>query len=68
MAYSQTDLDTIDAAIATGELEVVIDGKKVHYRTIDELMKARAFIAGQLASSGGNRRSVFYFTPAGRRD
>lgn len=68
MAYSQTDLDTIDAAIAAGELEITVDGKTVRYRSIAELLRAREHIEAQINTASGHRRSVFYFTPAGRRD
>jgi hypothetical protein len=58
MAYTQTDLDTLDRAIAQSEFEVELDGRRVRYRTMDELLKARAHIAGLLATV--TRRSSFY--------
>lgn len=68
MALTQTDLDNIDAAIASAELTVSVDGKSVTYRSIGELKRAREHVAGVITASGGTRRSAFYFTPAGRRD
>lgn len=53
MAYTQTDLDAVDAAIASGELRVSIDNRDVTYRSIDELMKARAFIAQNITANTG---------------
>lgn len=68
MALSQTDLDALDRAIASGELTVSYDGRTVTYRSINELKKAREHVAGVIAAGTGGRRSVHYFTPAGRRD
>lgn len=51
MALSQTDLDNIDAAIATGELKVEFNGRVVMYRSIGELKEARAHVASVIASS-----------------
>ena len=67
MALSQSDLDALDTAIAASELEVQLDGRRVRYRSIDELLKARAHVAAVLAAgasagSGGGRRA-FRFTP-----
>lgn len=52
MALSQTDLDALDTAIASSELEVQLEGRKVRYRSTDELLKARAHVAGVLAGIG----------------
>lgn len=49
MAFTQTQLDAIDAAIASGELTIEYNGERTTYRSIDELMKARAIVAGGLA-------------------
>lgn len=62
MPLSQTDLDALDAAIASQELEVQLEGRRVRYRSTDELLKARAHVAGVLAVATGNRRRVFRHT------
>ena len=63
MALSQTDLDALDRAIATAELEVEIDGHKVKYRSIAELTRARAHVAQVIsqgaAAAGGVNRAVY---------
>lgn len=51
MAFTPTDLAAIDAAIASGELSVEVSGKRVTYRSMDDLLKARALIATDLASA-----------------
>ena len=53
MAFTQAHLDALDAAIASGELEVKIGEKQVKYRNVAELMQARSFIAQQIANAGG---------------
>lgn len=51
MALTQTDLDNLDAAIASGELEVDFNGRRVKYRSIADLMAARAHVVSTLAST-----------------
>jgi len=60
MALTQTDLATIDAAIATGELEVEFNGRRVKYRSIAELMAARAHVASVLAAESSTPRRAAY--------
>jgi len=65
MALTQTDLENIDAAIASGHRLVRVEGRWVEYRSIDELKAARAHIAAQLASatagSAAGRYGAFRF-------
>lgn len=48
MSFSQTQLDALDAAIASGTLRVSYDGKDITYRSLDELMRVRSMVAGGL--------------------
>jgi hypothetical protein len=57
MAYTQTQLDALDAAIASGELIVKYDGREVTYRSIDQLIKARDFVFARLPTT---QRRVSY--------
>ena len=51
MPWTNTDLATIDAAIATGASQVRFsDGKQVTYRSIDDLKKARTEIQLYISS------------------
>ena len=64
MAHTQADLDAIKAAIASGEQSVEVGGRKVVYRSVDDLRKARDDIAAELASAAvsgtsGMRRGSF---------
>jgi hypothetical protein len=60
MAFNQTDLDAIRAAIGSGVLRVrYADGREVMYQSLDDLLKAERRIMDGLASPapGRSRRS-----------
>jgi hypothetical protein len=48
MAYSQADLDRINKAITAGTLSVEVEGRRVTYRTLDELLTVKAMIERDL--------------------
>lgn len=50
MAFTQTDLDAVDRAIASGELSIRTNDRTVIYRSMPELREARAAIAAALAA------------------
>jgi hypothetical protein len=60
MALTQTDLDALDSAIASSELEVQLEGRRVRYRSTDELLKARAHVAAVLAGATTPRTRASY--------
>lgn len=72
MALTQSDLDRLDAAIATSELEVEIDGRRVRYRDTASLISARTHVANVLigTAAGGNApvRSTYYPAMTLRRE
>jgi len=52
MAYTQADLDRIEAAIASEELEVETpEGSRTRYRSMSELIEARDEIRAGLAAA-----------------
>lgn len=59
MALTSSDLAALDAAIAMGELEVEVAGRRVRYRTIDELIKARAHVAGVIAQAATRKGAAY---------
>lgn len=61
MAYSQTDLDAIEEAIASGALKVKYADKEVTYRSLDEMMKVRDLIRRKLGATSisGNLNPVY---------
>lgn len=50
---TQADLDNLDRMIASGVLSTVYDGRRIEYRSMSDLMMARAHIAGQLGAASG---------------
>lgn len=67
MAISQTDLDNIDAAIASGELSVEVNGRKITYRSIGELLKARNHVAQTIAIQVGSNNNTAITVQFGTR-
>lgn len=64
MAYTQADLDALDAAIASGEKIVRVENRWVEYRSVTELQAARAHVQQVLTSAAvgaAARRTVFRF-------
>ncbi len=51
MAFTKDDIDAIDAAIASGELTVDYGDRKVGYRSISDLKRAKAHILENLSVS-----------------
>lgn len=50
MAFSDTDLENLERAIASGVLEVESsDGKRVKYASLGDLLRARDYVAAKLA-------------------
>ena len=63
MAFTQTQLDALEGAIATGSLSCEFDGKRVQYRSLDEMMRIRATIRTALGLTGTSSRfSLTSFT------
>lgn len=52
MAFTTTQLDALEAAIGTGELVVEYDGKKVQYRNMADLIRARDLVRSELVAAG----------------
>lgn len=51
MAFTQQQLTDLDAAIAEGVLVVVSNGRRVEYRSLDEMIKLRNLMSSDLSSS-----------------
>jgi hypothetical protein len=64
LAYTESDLTAIRAAIAKGERSVQFADRSVTYRSMDELLQAEARIARALnGASATPRRKQFYLAP-----
>ena len=54
MAWTQSDLDAINAAIASGAMEVrYADGSGAKYRDLNDMLKVRDMIAAAVAPTTG---------------
>lgn len=53
MAWTQTDLDRLDAAIASGARRVRFQTHEVEYQSLADMLKARQIIVGALDPSNG---------------
>ncbi|ANI54404.1 hypothetical protein ABFV57_10230 [Pseudomonas neuropathica] len=58
MSFTKKHLDAVEAAIARGEKTVRYTDRTVEYRTVDELLAARAEIRSSLARDAGPRSRV----------
>ncbi len=58
MAFSQANLDALEAAIASGTLEVRMGDRLVRYQDTDKMIKARDLIKDQLAVATPTDRST----------
>ncbi len=61
MAWTQSQLDAIEAAIASGELTVRFGDRTVTYRSMDELLQARAVIKESIDAGAGKAADRFSF-------
>lgn len=68
MAFTQSDIDALDRALASGELEVEVSGQRIKYRTVAEIMAARASINSALERSGIKPRRTSTVLVTRRRD
>jgi hypothetical protein len=69
MAFTPSDLESINAAIASGELTVSVQGRSVTYRSIHDLLKAKNTIESELAAQRpGGRVRTGYFSFATSRE
>lgn len=59
MSFTKDDVAALNEAIASGELTVVVDGKTITYRSVDQLLAAKRHICNELAGQAGKRRSAF---------
>lgn len=56
MAFQQSDLTALEAAIATGALKVrYSDGREVTYRTLAEMQRLRQLMRAELGYVESNR-------------
>lgn len=54
-SFSQAQLDALEAMIAGGVLESEYDGKRIKYRSMAELIRARDIVKNGLGSTSTTR-------------
>ena len=62
MAFTLSQLNLLDAAIATGSLIVEYGDKREQYRSLDDMLKTRNLMAAELGMTNnkkGRRNPVF---------
>lgn len=57
MAFSQAQLDALEAAIASGTLEVRMGDRLVRYQSTADLIRARDLMRDQMAVSSPTERN-----------
>lgn len=60
MAWTQTELDALNAAIASGVTTVSHNGKTVTYRSLAEMMALRNRMQAEIANGTGPKPQVHY--------
>lgn len=68
MAWTQTELDALKRAFASGTLRVTFDGRTVEYGNADDLIKRIRAIETEVAASAGRPRPIAGFAGFGRGD
>jgi hypothetical protein len=58
MAWSQTDLDSIEAAIATGAKRVRYQTHEVEYQSISDMLRARDVIKAAIEPDSNSARTT----------
>lgn len=61
MSFKQSDLDSINKAIASGALTVEFSDRKVTYRSFNEMLKTKQLIEKEL---GLNKNKIKKITPS----
>lgn len=67
MAYTQVDLDALDAEIADVRLvkQQTHGDRSATYRDLDELLTLRSLMAAQIAAAAGTSRTRYVTTDKG---
>lgn len=58
MAWTQTELDALKAAYASGTLRVSYEGKMIEYGSEADLLRRIRVIEGEIASTAGKKKPV----------
>ena len=64
MSYTQTQLDALKRALATGERRVSFGDRTLEYRSVEELQAAIRTVEAEIARAGGTPRRQIRITTA----
>lgn len=56
MAYTTTQLEALQAALASGELRIQFEGREIEYRSVSELKDAIAEVQASIQQAAGTRK------------
>ncbi|NLS02312.1 hypothetical protein HGP14_02870 [Rhizobium sp. P32RR-XVIII] len=59
MAWTQVDLDTINAAVATGAKRVRFQTHEVEYQSLNDMLKARDLIKAEVEGASDRGGPIF---------
>lgn len=59
MAITLNDVAALEAALMRGEREVEYEGRRVVFRSVDEIRQALSYAKSQLASASGPQRTSY---------
>ncbi len=65
MAFTQSDIDALKSAMASGELSVQFQDKSVRYRSINEMQSVLAMMEREVGSGGASSSRRFVSTSKG---
>lgn len=57
MAFTQSDIDALDAAIKAGVRKVKYDNEEVEYHSLAEMLRLRATMRNEVAVASGSKRT-----------
>lgn len=57
MAWTQAHVETLKAAIASGQLSVRLDGRQITYQSTEAMLKALERMETEVAAAAGNGHS-----------
>lgn len=62
MALTQTDVERLEAMVASGTLEVEYDGKRIKHNSVNDLLRALSYAKAQVAAAAGAPRTMMAAT------
>lgn len=66
MAYTQTEIDLLRAAVARGATRLRIGGEEVQYPSLAEMRRQIREMEAELAGTGGDSRMTVSYPKTGR--